>query len=298
MPTFTCVLCGRTGEPSEQARIRSNVRRFRDQKFLVWRCVDCGSLHCEEVKDLPAYYEDYPLRREDRLGYFVNRWLGIVLDRLVEAGLNKSDSLLDYGCGTGLLLEFLRSRGYANCVGFDLYVADFNRPEVLTASYDCIVNFDVIEHVESPRALVAKFTQILKPGGLLCIQTPRADGIRLSDPEEFIHTLHMPYHVHILSEKALTRLCVENGLVVQSIHYRWFRDSRMPCASRRFIERFMRSHGNDMDSAFEPPKLGIVLATPALWFYSLFGPLLPSKKKDYMMIMLRKPNLAAHRARA
>src|SRR5689334_12727975 len=53
-----CNLCEHPGTLStavEIARIPCNVRKFRDKFFTIWRCTGCGSLHCKEDADLPAY---------------------------------------------------------------------------------------------------------------------------------------------------------------------------------------------------------------------------------------------------
>ena len=290
MSKQTCELCGYFGEASEARPVRSNVRRFREQKFTVWRCAHCRSLHCEKVDNLASYYENYVLRRQE-LDYFVTQWYQVILRRLTRGGLQKSHQVLDYGCGSGLFLQFLRKQGYGSCVGYDPYVGQFKDPAVLSADYDFVVSFDVLEHVESPRTLIHQYRELLRPGGFLCLETPRADGIDLCEPEEYIHELHMPYHLHILSESVLRDLSAEEGFSVTALYDRWYMDSWLPCTSRRFLERFLEAHGNDVDAAWDPPRLGIILATPSLWFYALFGYLFPSSKKDHMMVILRKDAL-------
>jgi len=157
----------------------------------------------------------------------------------------------------------------------------------LDAHYDWILCFDVIEHVESPRELIEQFTGLLKPNGKVCLFTPRAEGINLIEPELSIHQLHTPCHLHLLSEYILLELCTQAGFLVEGIYHRWYQDSWLPCASRRFIELFMKSHGNDMDAAFDRPNARIILRTPLLWFYAIFGYYLPSRKEDTMMTIFK-----------
>lgn len=283
----TCILCGCSGGSSEIAQIRSNVRKFREQRFQVWRCPDCQSLHCEKVDDLESYYKDYVFRCAPS-GYFFNQWFRILLKRLVRSGLRPEDSLLDYGCGSGLLLEYLKRHGYRNCHGYDPYVERYRDESVLNQTYDVILSFDVIEHVESPQVLVTSLKKLIKSDGWLCIFTPRADGIDLERSEEFINALHMPYHLHILSEDALIRMFAQKGFKFDCIYRRWFQDSWMPLTSRRFIEGLQKSHGNDVDSLFEPLRLGVILTTPSLWFHSVFGYFIPLKREDTMMIIFRR----------
>jgi SAM-dependent methyltransferase len=288
---LACELCGYAGAPSEVNAVRSNIRKFKHHKFNVWRCARCASLHCEEVGDLAPYYAEYPLRREAGFGYFTSQWFRVVLKRLIRAGLNPALSILDYGCGNGLLIKYLQSRGYRNCTGYDPFVDEFKSTEVLARRYDWVLCFDVIEHVKSPQALIQQFVKLLKPEGRLCLFTPRADGIKLAEPEESIHQLHSPCHLHILSERGLIDLCSSEGFSREVTYHRWYQDSWMPCTSRRFIELYMRCQGNDMDSAFDPPRWRGILTTPILWFYALFGYFLPPKKNDTMMIVFKRTGL-------
>ncbi|MXR68872.1 bifunctional 2-polyprenyl-6-hydroxyphenol methylase/3-demethylubiquinol 3-O-methyltransferase UbiG [Shewanella sp. JBTF-M18] len=100
-------------------------------------------------------------------------------------------SLLDIGCGVGLLCEPLASQG-ARVTGIDAsehnitlarrhanswsipidyrhsLADDLSRDRSL---YDVILNTEVIEHVEDQAALVASCCDLLKPGGLLVMAT-------------------------------------------------------------------------------------------------------------------------------
>ena len=100
-------------------------------------------------------------------------------------------SILDIGCGVGLLCEPLASQGadvtgidasahnvllaqrhakswsikveYQHCLADDL----LNKP----LQYDVILNTEVIEHVDDQRQLIDVCCQLLKPGGLLVMAT-------------------------------------------------------------------------------------------------------------------------------
>jgi SAM-dependent methyltransferase len=283
-----CEICGSADAPAEMSPIRCNIRKFRDKKFNVWRCAACRSLHCEKVADLAPYYAEYPLRREVGFNYFMDQWFRVVLRRLLRAGLQSSHSILDYGCGNGLLIDYLARKGYGKGCGYDPFVETYKDQKVLHDRYDWVLCFDVIEHVESPRRLIEDLRGMLKPDGRLCVFTPKADGIRLSDPEEFIHQLHTPCHLHILSEQALLDLGARAQFAQEAIYLRWYQDSWMPLTSRRFIELFMRAQGNDMDSAFDPPNWRVLSKMPLLWLYAFFGYFLPTDKDDTMMIIFKQ----------
>jgi 2-polyprenyl-3-methyl-5-hydroxy-6-metoxy-1,4-benzoquinol methylase len=281
-----CPICLRTAAPAEVQRVRCNVRRFRDRTFLVWRCTGCGSLHCEKVENLAHYYADYPIRKQE-LDYFLRAWYRVILGRLVQAGLEKRHRILDYGCSKGLFIRYLQEHGYSNCFGFDPYVDRFKSEDVLEAKYDFIVSLDVIEHDENPRQFLARLVSLLLPRGRLCLETPNAEGIVLADTEEYLHALHVPYHTHILSQRALADLSRQHALETISVHNRWYMDSWPPGTARRLFEPLMKFGGNDLDLGYEPPRIGLFFRHPSLFFHLFFGYFFGAQKQDHMMMIFR-----------
>jgi 2-polyprenyl-3-methyl-5-hydroxy-6-metoxy-1,4-benzoquinol methylase len=283
-----CAICLRSALPSEQRRIRCNVRRFRDRQFGVWRCTHCKSLHCEPVDDLDNYYAQYPIRNQ-RLDYFTRAWYREVLRRLLKAGVTKQDRILDYGCNQGLFLDFLAENGFEHCQGYDPYVERYRSSAVLDERFDLVISLDVIEHDRVPRDFLARLAGLVKPGGRLCIETPNASGIPLDEPEEYLHALHVPYHLHILSAPALADLAAERQLLHMATYDRWYMDTWPPGTARRLFESLMMHAGNDLDVGYEPPRLGLFLRHPSLLFHLFFGYFLPQAKKDHMMMIWRAP---------
>ena len=118
---LTCNICRASFEGAEQleaANVRSNVRRFRHEEFAVWRCSKCRSIHARDEVDLPRYYQDSPFHNF-RLGALARLFYRNILRRLTRAGLKRSHAMLDYGCGNGLFVEYIRSRGFVSVRGFD-----------------------------------------------------------------------------------------------------------------------------------------------------------------------------------
>jgi SAM-dependent methyltransferase len=282
----TCTLCAEPGTlagAKESGKIHCNVRQFQEDVFTLWRCTGCGSIHCAEAADLPTYYAEYPLKQQkmtfsERLGYR-NR-----LRLLTKQGMQASHRLLDYGCGAGLFVSFLRENGYPESHGYDEFVPAFADRRALEGPYDAVASYDVIEHDEDPPEFMRSLSRLVTPGGLLVIGTPNADHVSISDSGD--PSLHPPYHRHILSERMLLRLGAEQGLTPTTIRRRSFYDSVCPTVNSRFMWRYIQRTGGLLDVVVGPPQVGLVTRSPDLIFLALFGYFLPLG--DYIIVSFRK----------
>jgi len=280
-----CNLCDRPGnlsEAQEIGRVPCNVRRFRDHLFTIWRCSGCGSLHCAEDADLAGYYADYPLKQQ-RLGFHERIGYRNRLHLLEGQGFRRSESMLDYGCGSGLFVNFLRDNGLPHVHAYDPYVPAHAHPETLRRTYDVVVSYDVIEHDDDPRGFLRSLCRLVRPGGLVAIGTPNADRVSLNrkgDP-----SLHPPYHRHIFSERALFTLGQAEGLDPVHVYRRSYFDSAWPTVNSRFMWRYLEKSGGFLDAAVEPPRTGLVLRSPELLLLAFFGSWLP--RGDNMLVTFR-----------
>jgi SAM-dependent methyltransferase len=103
--------------------------------------------------------------------------------------------IVDFGCGAGNFLYFLRDSGYRNHIGIDsdpnmvalgtelgLSVLQGNAVDymnTMSCNPGVIVCFDFLEHLEKSEAVefMAKSLSTLLPGGTMLIRVPCADGI-------------------------------------------------------------------------------------------------------------------------
>lgn len=125
-----------------------------------------------------------------------------------------SGKLLEVGCGEGrgveVLMENIESylgidkiqevidklkEKYPNAVFQQAVIPPFKDLE--DNSFDTVVSFQVIEHIQNDRLFLEEIYRVLKPGGMAIISTP---NIR--------HTLSRnPWHIREYTAKQLTELC-------------------------------------------------------------------------------------------
>ncbi|MFQ5515250.1 MAG: class I SAM-dependent methyltransferase [Myxococcota bacterium] len=117
--------------------------------------------------------------------------------------------VLDLGCGTGYGAAELSSAA-GTIVGLDRVApdpaarrstahwirADLNRVPLEHASFDVVLSFQVIEHLEDPQPYLGAATSVLRPDGVALFTTP---NLLTSDREN-------PFHVHEYEASELAEL--------------------------------------------------------------------------------------------
>lgn len=290
-----CCICDADTDAPEEAAVRCNVRRFADEHFQVWRCSRCQSLHARDEVDLDHYYDDYPFHHlaDTPASPMLRAMYANQRARLARFGVGPSSSILDYGCGGGGFLSFLRQAGFEDAHGYDAYHPDHADPAVLERRYDCVLTQDVIEHVPDPHALVETLHRLVRPGGLVFIGTPNAEAVDLADPEAGIHSLHQPYHRHVLSRSALCELGRDLGWELVHCFDTMYSNTRVPFVNAAYVQHYFRCFDNNVDIALDPPRIDHwALWTPKALWLALFGYYFPPSC-DAMAVFARPARVDA-----
>lgn len=109
--------------------------------------------------------------------------------------LDKKSPVLDYGCGTGLLVNALRELGFENVAGIDISAEQIAMSKKHIAGCDVIVDLadycarhekrygtiffmDVLEHIDRSQQIqtIKRLEQLTQPGGKLVISVPNANS--------------------------------------------------------------------------------------------------------------------------
>jgi 2-polyprenyl-3-methyl-5-hydroxy-6-metoxy-1,4-benzoquinol methylase len=273
MKQIACCICEREVQwlDVELARVRCNVRAYSRELFAVWRCPRCKSIHASDAVDLSQYYAKYPFHDlcDD---WRVRAVYQNQLARLEAAGVHRTQRVLDYGCGSGGFVRYLREHGYAHASGYDAFSPSFADRSVLDERYDAIVAQDVLEHVESPYALLTEFARSVRPGAAILIGTPNAEAVDLAQPEAFVHALHAPYHRHIFSRRALLAAGVRQGWQLDRFYPTMYTNTRVPFLNEAFYSYYARALDDSLDAILGPVQgLPLLARLPLTLFWGLFG---------------------------
>lgn len=223
--------------------------------FVVMRCLECDTVFVNPAKMEPVqnpadlnevdwqllerqsreYIEEVFIRQHD---FWLEHWAQRVIE--IEQQLGHVGRLLDIGCAMGHFQLAAERRGWSttgvelsarqvqyatDVLGLDVRAAPFEQVDFAPAEFDAITMWSVIEHVSQPRQFLLQARQIIKPGGILAIQTPNQDslitllaglGYKLTGGRVLLGVYSFD-HVFRFDKKTLSNLVQQTGFEVLSV---------------------------------------------------------------------------------
>jgi SAM-dependent methyltransferase len=188
-----CRLCGASTRPA-----------MDKDSFSIVRCERCEFMFAivpPAINTENIYSDDqFFFSPEVRDGERSDTWYDVLwrlkrpfyLARLSRiANFQKPGRILDIGCAAGYMLDAARQLGWEiagvepspsmrertraklNCT---VYESLDEAAAVTGQRFDCIMMFEVIEHLEDPIAVMKKISELLVPGGLIALSTPNCQS--------------------------------------------------------------------------------------------------------------------------
>lgn len=204
------------------------------------------------------------------------KFLGMVLKRYATT---KKLCILDVGCGTGGIMEFLKKNGFKvfgidvndeavkYCRQKDLEVTSglATKMDFLDNIFDIVLALDVLEHVENDSSAVKEIYRVLKKGGILIATVP-AHKFLWSYHDKALH------HWRRYNKKEIGILISEklNIKLITWIHAYIF----LPILIMRWIKNVYKG-GNSESDVKEISRvnnmLGKICYIPELIVFKIFG---------------------------
>lgn len=291
-----CTFCRRgTLENSKEiVNVPSDVRRFRNQFFRVWRCESCGSIHSVRILDLEKYYEEYPY---DQIGnnVFVERALRNLVKIIKGYGVSENSSILFSGALSSVAADVFRRCGLTQ---FDVLPRPtrLNEPWVFPEKkYDFIILIDCLERTPEPIPFLTSVRQCLKPSGRLFIQSPNAARVNLKYINFYVHELHQPYRLQLLSKSIFLRMARSVDLELVDFQTRHFWDTLFPFVNQRLIHALDMAMDGSVDAtvSLQHMKFSRWWNLPLILVIGLIGGII---KKNSTMITVFESHSLKERA--
>lgn len=241
----------------------------------VYVCTVCGLGFVHPHTPRKPTHEIYSFAEyAKRESQFEKRYLYVIheLGKLIDANERKSPmplSVLEVGAGFGLLSKMLDEQGY-NVTALEPYVqpqyavgtgvkhisktlAQF--VNVNTEQFDCIILFDVLEHVDDLHSTVQHIQNMLKPDGVVIIQTPNYKSLMQYLSKDWSWWM-IEDHRFFFDKQSFIRLFEANGM--QLALYKAYEDLQ---DFRKNTDGWLSNIQSDaVRRAFKIPLYGLVFS--------------------------------------
>ena len=151
--------------------------------------------------------------------------------------------VLEVGCSYGIYLSGLKKLGW-KVKGIELnekavnYARDVLKLDVEKCRiedfqsdmlFDIIYLYMVLEHIESPKAILKKLYSLLKPSGRIVFSVPDFSGIESRIYKKYAYTNHVPLHLYHFTPNTIRNFLKEcNFKKIKIVHQNFDRDLIAP----------------------------------------------------------------------
>ena len=179
----------------------------------------------QEKYQLQKCIHTYASRKQ----YFQKRYQRQLRDiRAFKAG----GGLLDIGCNIGAFLTEARVAGFKTAgvemnrecaeyaqsqLGLDVFNGRLDQAGFADGAFDVVTLYDVLEHVPEPTRLLQEIRRILKPTGLLVVQSPNIDSVMANWTKTEWQWLCLPDHLWHFTPKTLAAFIETAGFEVHRL---------------------------------------------------------------------------------
>ena len=242
--------------------------QFGTQKnFIYFQCSSCGCLQITEPpKDMSKYYPRdgyYSFRQPRNNKTYLQRTKNLIKYLLVNIyllpfgtfffkkfpyintiensgkhkmclkilrNLKKTSSILDVGCGVGILLQEMNMWGFKNLTGIDPFIEKdifyssglkIFKQDAFThiGNYDFIMLHHSFEHMDNPRLILEQLYKMLNPNGVLLIRIPVSDSFAFRKYGSNWFQIDAPRHFYLHTTRSMVLLSKNAGFILKEIVY-------------------------------------------------------------------------------
>ena len=208
---------------------------WKKDSFSYVQCKQCGTVRVDPQLAPHAVADIYALGyKNKKQASFSTASNPALFGSLIQSfeRYRRSQHLLDVGCFTGKFLVTARESGWhvhgvelsepavdfcRTSLGLDVRRGTLQSAESFPpASMDIVTMFDVIEHLPKPLLDMERARSVLRPGGLLYVETPNYGSIarRLLGKE---WRVFFPWHFYYYTADTISGLLERSGFEIVSV---------------------------------------------------------------------------------
>jgi len=208
--------------------------------FRIVRCRLCDlaqTAPAPSEHELDGYYPQGYHSTTKRYRGGLDRVLGMVHRsriRAIERLAGGRGSVLDIGCGPGVLINQMRSLGWRvrgterspsaaqqarDVFQLDVSAVDVDELVAAGATYDAVVLWHVAEHLRAPGETIRGIARLLRPGGVLLIAVPNFGSPEARIGRAGWFHLDVPRHLVHFTPATLTAILEDAGFRPAKVSY-------------------------------------------------------------------------------
>ena len=240
-----CRICFKTNTVSLKYK---DVEGFRfPRKFDVYYCTECEVGFTHPFLTDKEYQEFHDVHQvafngagDDEVinSYLANKeavWKGLKLEKRHKEILKqnpKTKRVLDIGCGAGIYLDFLKSKGLdvegieispwgyrmaTKKLGLKIHNQPIGKLKTPRKKFDVITMYDVLEHTTDPIKILEEVKEWLEDYGILIINLPNLGSVIARASGKYWNKLAPPDHTFHFKKAGLKKLLEKADYKVENI---------------------------------------------------------------------------------
>ncbi len=239
MINITCPVCANT--EVDRHSVLFEIKEDNNEIYEIRKCSNCRSIftYFNHPVNIEIYYDekDYTLRDTQRtIFYKIQEYqYSVVLKEIKKLLILRRLSLLDFGCGKGLFLQFAKKFGFegkgiesskprANYAkthfGLEVNTDYYSKGKAFENKFSLITLFHVLEHITLPISTLENLVKDnLDEEGLLVIEVPNMESWQSKwSGKRWLH-LDVPRHITHFTPQSLSLAIKQSGCTVLKEEY-------------------------------------------------------------------------------
>ncbi len=198
-------------------------------EYEFHRCKACKVIFLHKLppsKKLNEYYAKHFSYRDGLANEKIIRKRGTIILHKIKKIVPTATTICDVGSGHGFFLDEAKKKKY-DTIGIEpsvllakitgkkyrvlvcaMDLQDYTKTN--PGQFDVVTCIHVIEHVKKPKKFISDLLTLVKPGGILYIETPNSDSHLLYAEREHYTFLIPPEHLWIFSWKSIKTMLPHN----------------------------------------------------------------------------------------